>query len=272
MNPVFFFFKEILSKVFFFFIYLLLLYCLLIKNIKYLWLFLLSPALQQKIFEFKQIDIEKNWQFFSNTNDNQWNNFSLLIPNVEINIPLYTSPYLYLLYSGTLLMYITIPGIIFLFIYLFFPIFSKKEKINSFITITHVHLIFFVNWIIVHKTLLPLVIKIIFNVYQEIDLFEFDVEFQVLNYVSVYLKMLYANLSLFLLYGFFFQKKRNNLNILFYFFFNNVLFMCFFPPFVQIYILIQTEMLFLHFLYKYFTFVKKNLTKKLEYYTLESKK
>jgi hypothetical protein len=172
--------------------------CLTILNkSRIIFLFVLSPIKKIKINEFYvNYDIKKiDFQSLDNTYQNYKNTF---IPIIEINLPFLTTSYIYLKYILLMALYLYIPILLY-FIYISISNILKKSEIFTikFIFIKIIFLMIF-NFIITHYIIVPLFINFIYSHYNEFLHYEFDVEFQLINYLNLYFQILFINFVLFI--------------------------------------------------------------------------
>ncbi len=245
--------KELYYKI----IYILLLFITIITtiayNVKAIFLYILSPIKQTKINNFILSYHETKNIFNAEEIENSiYNN----IPIIEINLPFFTTSYIYYKYILYYSIYLIVPIILY-YIYISIVTISKRKEIYIIkqiilITITYNY----INYIITHYIIIPLYLNFIYSHYNEFLFYEFDVEFQIIVYLNFYFKILYANFFFFIIL---LLKKYLELNI------NNVVILIiyfFFMP-LDTYIQLIYIILFIfnnfiiHIMYNYNLKVKK---------------
>jgi Sec-independent protein secretion pathway component TatC len=157
----------------------------------------LSPIKKIKINEFYiNYDIQKiDFQAINNIYQNYKNTF---IPIIEINLPFLTTSYIYIKYILLMAIYLYIPIILY-FIYISVSnIFKKNEIFNIKFILFQIILFMILNFIITHYMIIPLFINFIYSHYNEFLYYEFDVEFQLINYLNLYFQVLFINFVLFI--------------------------------------------------------------------------
>lgn len=208
MTIIQYFLKEIYFKIIYLLLIFIMLLLLIINKAKMLFLFILAPIKQIKINNFliNYQEIEKNYTLFENIELKN----ETFIPIIEINLPFFTTSYIYIKYILLFSIYIFIPIIIY-YIYLSTSNILKKKEIINFKYIVYITLIFiYINYIIVHYIIMPIYLNFIYSHYNEFLYYEFDVEFQSITYLDFYFKTIYINFFLFLII---ILKKYFKLNI-----------------------------------------------------------
>jgi Sec-independent protein secretion pathway component TatC len=158
----------------------------------------LSPIKKIKIDEFYiNYDIQKvDFQAINNTYQDYKNTF---IPIIEINLPFLTTSYIYIKYILLVAIYLYIPIILY-FIYISISNILKKNEIFTIKFILYELILSMVfNFIITHYVIIPLFIHFIYSHYNEFLYYEFDVEFQLINYLNLYFQVLFINFVLFII-------------------------------------------------------------------------
>lgn len=201
-------------------IYILLLYItiltIIIYKIKTIFLFIISPIKQTKInnflIKYQEIKQEFNSQIIENNIQNH-------IPIIEINLPFFTTSYIYFKYIILLSVYITIPIIIY-YIYISITPILKKNEIFLIKQITGISFIFiYINYILIHYIVIPFYLNFIYSHYNEFLYYEFDVEFQITIFLDFYFKIIYYSLFFFISILLKKYMKLNINNLIIYFIF-----------------------------------------------------
>lgn len=204
MQIISFFAKEFYLRLIYIFFFFLFFFFILLIKIKWFLLFLLSP-----LNKIKNI----NSFFFIDEINNEFNIYSsneyIYLPIIEINLPFFTTSYIYIKYLFLFTIYILIPIIFYFFILWFSPLLKKKEKtMYNYITL-YIFFSLLFNFIIHHYYIFPFFLSFIYSHYYEFSYQEFDIEFQVITYFNLYFKLLYINISIILL---FFLVKKYKIN------------------------------------------------------------
>lgn len=197
MPIISYYFKEIYFKLIYLIILFIIICTIILNKSKIIFLFILSPIKKIKIDEFNlNYNIQKiDLQTINNTYQNYENTF---IPIIEINLPFLTTSYIYIKYILLIALYLYIPIILY-FIYISISNILKKNEIFTISFILYEVVLFMIfNFIITHYIIIPLFINFIYSHYNEFLHYEFDVEFQLVNYLNLYFQILFINFVLFI--------------------------------------------------------------------------
>lgn len=212
MTIITYFIKELYFKIIYLILIFTLLLTLIIIKAKILFLYILEPIKKIKLNNFAI-----NYQSLENNiyNVNEIiNKDEIFIPIIEINLPFFTTSYIFIKYIILFSFYIFIPIFIY-YIYIGTSSILKQSELYIFKYILAVLLIFiYLNYLINHYIIVPIYLKFIYSHYTEFLYYEFDVEFQLTTYLDFYFNNLYINFFLFVII---LLKKYLKLNI------NNIL-------------------------------------------------
>jgi len=204
MNLILFYLKELYFKFILFILLSITITSLIIYNIKYIFLYILSPLKAIKINNFL---IEYNINIPSSTFINEVTH-NTFIPIIEMNLPFFTTSYIYIKYIVILILYLILP----LFLYFIYISTSSvlKNKEYFYLTFNSIYYLLFIffNFMINHYIIIPFFIQFIYSHYKEFELYEFDIEFQILTYLDFYFFLLFFNLFFFIIIN----KKKNFTN------------------------------------------------------------
>ena len=194
LNLLFYYIKEIYFKILvFIFILLLHIFIIIIKS-KEILIYILLPIKKIKLEEFKiNYNIEKIEQFIEIKNQE-----NIFLPIIEINLPFFTTSYIFIKYLILLLIYLIIPFFLYIIYISMLPILKKVEnKVIKWVIISIIIFIPF-NIILIQYIIMPLFISFIYQHYIELLYYEFDVEFQLINYLNLYFILIYTQLCFFI--------------------------------------------------------------------------
>lgn len=212
MTIIQYFFKELYFKIIYLVIIFTIMLSIVVVKAKILFLYILEPIKKIKINNFiieYQNTNNKNYVY-----ENIKNNDELFIPIIEINLPFFTTSYIFLKYIILFSIYIFIPIVLY-YIYISTSSILKKNEIFLFRHVLSILLIFiYINYIINHYIIVPIYLNFIYSHYTEFLYYEFDVEFQLTTYLNFYFYNLFTNFFLFVII---LLKKYLKLNI------NNIL-------------------------------------------------
>jgi Sec-independent protein secretion pathway component TatC len=210
--PFFFFIKEIIYKIVYIILVFIFFYLYIIFNFKSIILFILNPIkntkfkiITNKYLNLKNIDTYENNLHIKEDN--------IFLPTIEINMPFFSTSYLYIYISFFISLYLFIPFLLFNIKILLNPILKKieKKKINFYLlTLT---CLFMLNILINQYILINTYINYIFSHYYEFLFYEFDVDFQLLNYFKIYLMFLYLGVIhiMICVYTIVYKKKNSDI-------------------------------------------------------------
>ncbi len=94
--------------------------------------------------------------------------------------------------------YLYIPIVLYLMYISISSILKKNEIFNIKFILYQIILFMIFNFIITHYIIIPLFINFIYSHYNEFLYYEFDVEFQLINYLNLYFQVLFINFILFI--------------------------------------------------------------------------
>lgn len=207
MAYILFYIKELYYKIILLILLLLSIIIIIVYKSKMLFLFILSPLKKIKIYnlisEYKINEI-------SHTIYEETLKTNTFIPIIEINLPFFTTSYIYLKYIILFAIYLMIPIFLYFLYISISPILKKKEHFKFKFICIYLITYVFINFIIIHNIIIPLFITFIYSHYNEFLYYEFDVEFQLITYLNLYFKLLFFNIFFFILINI---KKYLNLNI-----------------------------------------------------------
>jgi hypothetical protein len=257
--PFFFFIKEILYKIIYIIFIFILFYFYIIVNFKSIILFILNPIKNTKfkIIINKYFNLQ-NINIYENEFNHKENN--IFLPTIEINMPFFSTSYLYIYISFFISLYLFIPFLFFNIKILLNPILKKieKKKINFFLLI--LIFLFIFNILINQYILINTYINYIYSHYYEFLFYEFDVDFQLLNYLNLYLLFLYLGISHIIVCVYIIIHKKKNSDIFYIFF----LIIFLFPPDLNICIIY----IIYYYIYKYIIKIMFIIYIKYIYYTV----
>jgi hypothetical protein len=212
MTIIQYFFKELYFKIIYLMLIFILLLILIIYKAKIFFLYILEPIKEIKLNNFisnyqENIINYNNSNYINNTDE-------VFIPIIEINLPFFTTSYIFLKYIILFSIYLFIPIILY-YIYIGIASILKKDELLFFKYILYTICIYiYINYIISHYLITPIYLNFIYSHYTEFLYYEFDVEFQLIAYLNFYFSNLFINFFLFVII---LTKKYLKLNI------NNVL-------------------------------------------------
>jgi hypothetical protein len=195
MTIVQYFIKETYFKIIYLILLLISIVTITAINIKTLFLYILEPIKKTKLNNFILEYQNSNYKYLTNTLIEKKNN--IFIPIVEINIPFYTTSYIYIKYIILFSLYILIPVLIYYVFISVANILKKKEILNIQLISVCVYLFVYINYLVVHYIIIPIYISFIYSHYTEFMHYEFDVEFQLITYLDFYFNTLFINYFLF---------------------------------------------------------------------------
>jgi len=195
MNILLFYIKELYYKIIIFIVIITTISWLIIYKIKYIFLYILSPLKTIKISNYlMEYDIGETACHFINENHD-----SQFIPIIEINLPFFTTSYIYIKYIILLICYFILP-ILTYFIYISTAAVLKKTEYFKILFILKYFFIFLIfNSTFSHYVIIPIFIQFLYSHYKELEIYEFDVEFQILTYLDFYFFILFFNLFIFII-------------------------------------------------------------------------
>lgn len=174
---------------------------------KILFLFILSPIKKIKI---EELAIKYNMEITNHNLEMNKEQINTFIPIMEINLPFFTTSYIYIKYIILISIYLFIPILIY-FIYIsIINVLKTNEAFKLQFILTIISVFVVLNLMFTHYIIIPIFINFIFSHYSEFLFYEFDVEFQLLNYLDFYINILFLNLLLFTIIT---LKKYLNINI-----------------------------------------------------------
>jgi hypothetical protein len=208
MTIIKYFSKEFYFKIIYLILIFVSLIILIITKAKTFLLYILEPIKEIKINNFitnyQNNKIDYN-NFYSTENTNE-----IFIPIIEINLPFFTTSYIFLKYILLFSIYLFIPIVLY-YIYISISSMLKKEELFSFRLLLYIILIYiYINFIINHYIIVPIFLNFIYSHYTEFLYYEFDVEFQLITYLDFYFYSLFSNFFLFVII---LLKKYLKLNI-----------------------------------------------------------
>jgi hypothetical protein len=180
---------------------------IVVNESKLILVFILSPIKKIKInnimLQYNINEIKEKY-----IPDMQENN--AFVPIIEINLPFLATSYIYIKYIILFVLYLILPIIIY-YAYININILVKKKETTDikFILI-YFAVTTYINYILVHYMIIPFFINFIYTHYNEFLYYEFDTEFQLINYLNLYFKVLYFNFFFFIIINI---KKYLHLNI-----------------------------------------------------------
>lgn len=212
MTIIKYFIKELYFKIIYLILIFTTLLMLIIIKAKILFLYILEPIKKIKLNNFTI-----NYQCLENNTYNAneiINKDEIFIPIIEINLPFFTTSYIFIKYIVLFSFYLFIPVLLY-YIYIGTSSILKKNELFLFKYILIILLTFtYINYLINHYIIVPIYLKFIYSHYIEFLYYEFDVEFQLTTYLDFYFNNLYINFFLFVII---LLKKYLKLNI------NNIL-------------------------------------------------
>ncbi len=212
MTIIQYFLRELYLKIIYLMLIFIILVILVVIKAKIFFLYILEPIkkikLNHLILNYQNSKINSNILDYIRDSD------EIFIPIVEINIPFFTTSYIFIKYIILFTMYLFIPILLY-YIYISISNILKKNELLILKYILYSILIFiYVNFIITHYIVVPIYLNFIYSHYTEFLYYEFDVEFQLLTYLDFYFSNLFINFFLFVII---ITKKYLNFNI------NNIL-------------------------------------------------
>jgi len=212
MTIIQYFAKELYFKIIYLILIFIVLLVLIILKAKILFLYILEPIKKIKLNNFT-INYQNIKDNIYNTNEIT-NTDEIFIPIIEINLPFFTTSYIFLKYIILFSFYLFIPILLY-YIYISVSNILKKNELLFFKYVLLILLIFtYINHIINHYIIVPIYLNFIYSHYTEFLYYEFDVEFQLTTYLNFYFNNLFINFFLFVII---LLKKYLKLNI------NNIL-------------------------------------------------
>ena len=177
-------------------IFIILLSIVIIKA-KTFFLYILEPIKEIKLNNFIS-NYQNSKDNYINLN-NIKNEDEIFVPIIEINLPFFTTSYIFIKYIILFSIYLFIP--IFLY-YTYISISSilKENELFSFKYLMYIIFIYvYINHIINHYIIIPIYLHFIYSHYTEFLYYEFDVEFQLTTYLDFYFNNLFINFFLFVI-------------------------------------------------------------------------
>lgn len=210
MTIIQYFIKELYFKIIYLVIIFIILLIAVVNKSKILFLYILEPIKKIKLNNFI-ID----YQHLQNNHGIALNNENdTFIPIIEINLPFFTTSYIFIKYIILISIYLFIPILIY-YLYISTSSILKKNEIITFRYLIAITVLFiYVNYIINHYIIVPIYLNFIYSHYTEFLYYEFDVEFQLVTYLDFYFSNLFINFFLFVII---ITKKYLNINM------NNIL-------------------------------------------------
>lgn len=238
MTIIQYFFKELYFKIIYLIIIFIALLLIIATKAKILFLYILEPIKKIKLNNFIIEYQNTNKEIYNYNLIN--NEEQVFIPILEINLPFFTTSYIFIKYIILFSLYIFIPIIIY-YIYISTSNILKKNELFIFKYIIFIMFIFiYINYIINHYIIVPIYLNFIYSHYTEFLYYEFDVEFQLITYLNFYFNNLFTNFFLFVII---LLKKYLKLNI------NNILIISIMIIFIPFDGAIQILYIFIFFTY-----------------------
>lgn len=253
MTIIQYFLKELYLKI----IYLMLIFIILVIFVflkaKIFFLYILEPIKKIKLNHL--ILNYQNNKINSNTLDYIKDSNEIFIPIIEINIPFFTTSYIFIKYIILFTIYLFIPILLY-YIYISISNMFKKNELLILKYILYIILIFiYFNFIITHYIIIPIYLNFIYSHYTEFLYYEFDVEFQLITYLDFYFSNLFISFFLFVII---ITKKYLNFNI------NNILILLLLLMIVPFDGTIQLIYIIMYIIFQVFTSLIINYTKNIK--------
>jgi len=197
MTIIQYFIKELYFKIIYLMLIFIILLSIVIIKAKTFFLYILEPIKEIKLNNFIS-NYQNNKDNYINLN-NIKNEDEIFVPIIEINLPFFTTSYIFIKYIILFSIYLFIP--IFLY-YTYISISSilKENELFSFKYLMYIIFIYvYINHIINHYIIIPIYLHFIYSHYTEFLYYEFDVEFQLTTYLDFYFNNLFINFFLFVI-------------------------------------------------------------------------
>jgi len=208
MTIIKYFAKELYFKIIYLILIFIFLILLIVIKAKTFLLYILEPIKEIKINNFIADYQHQKIEFENTINTN--NTDEIFIPIIEINLPFFTTSYIFIKYILLFSIYLFAPIILY-YIYVSTSSILKKKELFSFKLLLYIILIYlYINFVINHYIIIPIFLKFIYSHYTEFLYYEFDVEFQLITYLDFYFYSLFINFFLFVII---LLKKYLKLNI-----------------------------------------------------------
>ena len=188
-------------------IFIILLSVIIIKA-KTFFLYILEPIKEIKLNNFIT-NYQNNKDNYINLN-NIKDVDEIFVPIIEINLPFFTTSYIFIKYIILFSIYLFIPILLY-YTYISISSILKENELFSFKYLMYIIFIYvYINYAINHYIIIPIYLHFIYSHYTEFLYYEFDVEFQLITYLDFYFNNLFIN---FFLFDIIILKKYLNINI-----------------------------------------------------------
>jgi hypothetical protein len=188
-------------------IFIILLSVIIIKA-KTFFLYILEPIKEIKLNNFIT-NYQNNKDNYINLN-NIKDVDEIFVPIIEINLPFFTTSYIFIKYIILFSIYLFIPILLY-YTYISISSILKENELFSFKYLMYIIFIYvYINYAINHYIIIPIYLHFIYSHYTEFLYYEFDVEFQLITYLDFYFNNLFINFFLFVII---ILKKYLNINI-----------------------------------------------------------
>lgn len=255
MTIIQYYFKELYFKIIYLIILFLALLIIIVLKAKILFLYILEPIKKIKLNNFimEYQNIKNNTYQYNNINNNE----EIFIPIIEINLPFFTTSYLFIKYIVLLSLYLFIPILLY-YIYISTSSILKKNELFFFRSTLCLFIAFiYINYLINHYLIVPVYLNFIYSHYTEYLYYEFDVEFQLITYLDFYFNNLFINFFLFVII---ILKKYLKLNI------NNILIIIVILLIIPFDGMIQIIYIIMFFTYLLISLIATNYIKNIKKY------
>jgi len=208
MTIIQYFIKELYFKLIYLMLIFIILLSVIIIKAKTFFLYILEPIKEIKLNNFIT-NYQNNKDNYINLN-NIKDVDEIFVPIIEINLPFFTTSYIFIKYIILFSIYLFIPILLY-YTYISISSILKENELFSFKYLMYIIFIYvYINYAINHYIIIPIYLHFIYSHYTEFLYYEFDVEFQLITYLDFYFNNLFINFFLFVII---ILKKYLNINI-----------------------------------------------------------
>jgi hypothetical protein len=165
---------------------------LLFKYLNYLLYFFLLPIL----LSYNNSNIDQIYKFYYNffiTNNIYEKTNITYLNSFEINLPFYITDFFYLKFLFIFFLFLALPILIYIIYTVKFSfLFSYENKKENLINKIQIISYFILN-VLVYTFILPLILFWFFKHYTNFLLFEFDIQFNLILFIKLYIKLFCIN-------------------------------------------------------------------------------
>ena len=197
MNIFSYYLKELIFKILYILIISITLLLIIILKTKTILFFLLSPLKETIISSHIYLyTSEVNLLVHNSITNTQFK----FLPLIEITLPFVISSYYYYKYIILFSIYLITPLLLYIITITINVILYKKEYRLFLHNIKWLMYILLMNSIVTQYCIIPLYIKYTFSHLIEFQFYEFDIELKLINYLDLYINVLYTNILIVFFY------------------------------------------------------------------------